>query len=122
MKLRKLDGRPSPRAAAARSESSTAVVCTAPGMVAAISGENTPYTKLMCANIFTDQAAAVLLCSPEAARAAGEMGLGALCFNLGGYAQMAERVAAFGGDLEVGPRPGGGFRVAARLPLAADRR
>jgi acetyl-CoA C-acetyltransferase len=30
-----------------------------------------PYTKLMCANIFTDQAAAVLLCSPEAARAAG---------------------------------------------------
>jgi acetyl-CoA C-acetyltransferase len=30
-----------------------------------------PYTKLMCANIFTDQAGAVLLCSPEAARAAG---------------------------------------------------
>jgi acetyl-CoA C-acetyltransferase len=30
-----------------------------------------PYTKLMNANIFTDQAAAVLLCSPEAARAAG---------------------------------------------------
>ena len=30
-----------------------------------------PYTKLMCANIYTDQAAAVLLCSPEAARAAG---------------------------------------------------
>src|SRR5581483_9626676 len=33
-----------------------------------------PYTKLMCANIFTDQAAAVLLCSPEAARAAGVAG------------------------------------------------
>jgi acetyl-CoA C-acetyltransferase len=30
-----------------------------------------PYTKLMCANIYTDQAAALLLCSPEAARAAG---------------------------------------------------
>jgi acetyl-CoA C-acetyltransferase len=30
-----------------------------------------PYTKLMNANIFTDQAAAVLLCSPAAARAAG---------------------------------------------------
>jgi acetyl-CoA C-acetyltransferase len=30
-----------------------------------------PYTKLMCANIFTDQAGAVLLCSPDAARAAG---------------------------------------------------
>lgn len=30
-----------------------------------------PYTKLMNANIFTDQAAAILLCSTEAARAAG---------------------------------------------------
>ena len=30
-----------------------------------------PYTKLMCANIYTDQAAALLLCSPGAARAAG---------------------------------------------------
>jgi signal transduction histidine kinase len=39
-----------------------------------------------------------------------------------GLIGMAERVAVFGGDLEVGPRSGGGFRVAARLPLAADRR
>jgi signal transduction histidine kinase len=39
-----------------------------------------------------------------------------------GLIGMAERVAAFGGDLEVGPRPGGGFRVAARLPVAAGRR
>ena len=30
-----------------------------------------PYTKLMCANIYTDQAGALLLCSPKAARAAG---------------------------------------------------
>jgi len=30
-----------------------------------------PYTKLMNANIFTDQAAALLVCSPETARAAG---------------------------------------------------
>jgi signal transduction histidine kinase len=38
-----------------------------------------------------------------------------------GLIGMRERVAAFGGDLKVGPRPGGGFRVAARLPLAADQ-
>jgi signal transduction histidine kinase len=39
-----------------------------------------------------------------------------------GLIGMRERVAAFGGDLEVGPRPDGGFRVAARLPLAVEGR
>jgi len=30
---------------------------------------------------------------------------------------MRERVAALGGELATGPRPGGGFRVQATLPL-----
>jgi signal transduction histidine kinase len=39
-----------------------------------------------------------------------------------GLIGMRERVAAFGGDLEAGPGPDGGFRVAARLPLAVEGR
>jgi signal transduction histidine kinase len=34
-----------------------------------------------------------------------------------GIAGMRERVTALGGDLEAGPKPGGGFRVHAVLPL-----
>ena len=34
-----------------------------------------------------------------------------------GIAGMRERAAVTGGELEAGPLPGGGFRVAARLPL-----
>jgi signal transduction histidine kinase len=38
-----------------------------------------------------------------------------------GIIGMRERAAALGGDLEAGPRPNGGFRVRARIPLGAAR-
>jgi hypothetical protein len=39
-----------------------------------------------------------------------------------GIAGMTERAHALGGSLEAGPRPGGGFRVLAHLPLAGGGR
>ena len=38
-----------------------------------------------------------------------------------GIAGMQDRAAALGGELHAGPRPGGGFRVTATLPLAGSR-
>jgi signal transduction histidine kinase len=38
-----------------------------------------------------------------------------------GIVGMRERVTALGGDLETGPRPGGGFVVRARLPVGSGR-
>ena len=37
-----------------------------------------------------------------------------------GIVGLRERVTLLGGELEVGPRAGGGFRVAARLPVAGE--
>jgi signal transduction histidine kinase len=37
-----------------------------------------------------------------------------------GLVGMRERVALLGGELETGPREGGGFRVAVRLPVGGD--
>ena len=39
-----------------------------------------------------------------------------------GISGMRERAILLGGDFAAGPRPGGGFRVAARLPLPAPAR
>jgi signal transduction histidine kinase len=38
-----------------------------------------------------------------------------------GIAGMRQRATALGGDLQAGPRPAGGFRVRARLPVGSER-
>ena len=54
--------------------------------------------------------------SAELARDGGEDGFGH------GLIGMRERVGMVGGTLDAGPRPGGGFRINAVLPLAPSRR
>jgi signal transduction histidine kinase len=39
-----------------------------------------------------------------------------------GVAGMRERVSLLGGDFDAGPRPEGGFRVVARLPVPDGKR
>jgi signal transduction histidine kinase len=51
--------------------------------------------------------------SAATAHASRELGHGIL--------GMRERAHALGGELQAGPRPGGGFRVSASLPIAAQR-
>lgn len=59
----------------------------------------------------TDRTLAVLVEDDGRGAAASSDGRGL------GLVGMRERVAVHGGTLEASPRPGGGFRVAARLPL-----
>ncbi len=52
----------------------------------------------------------------------GGSGHGGMAGTGYGITGMRERAALLGGDFSAGPRPGGGFRVAVRLPLPAPAR
>jgi signal transduction histidine kinase len=47
-------------------------------------------------------------------------GRGDVAGNGYGITGMRERAALLGGEFSAGPRPGGGFRVAVRLPVPAS--
>ena len=70
--------------------------------------------------------AAVLLryCDDELELAVTDNGLGAATASDGaghGLTGMTERAAMYGGSVQAGPGPGGGFQVRARLPVSAAR-
>ena len=50
----------------------------------------------------------------------GGSGLGGAGTNGRGLLGLRERLAVYGGDLSAGPRPGGGWRLRARIPLHAS--
>jgi signal transduction histidine kinase len=53
----------------------------------------------------------------------GDGGPGSLAAGGGnGIRGMRDRASALGGQLTAGPRPGGGFRVRARLPMPSETR
>jgi signal transduction histidine kinase len=72
------------------------------------SGQTTSTVRVVC-----NEQQLTLQIDNEVSQAASRDGIG-----LGqGILGMQERAAALGGVVEAGPRPGGGFRVFARLPL-----
>lgn len=75
-------------------------------------------------NVLRHAAATRVYCAIDYGRAAVELhvvddGVGRVASGPGGHGHvgMRERAALYGGTVEVGPRPGGGFAVHAVLPV-----
>ncbi|MEU6431318.1 histidine kinase [Microbispora sp. NPDC046973] len=72
-----------------------------------------PGSRVTVRVTYAPEELAVVVEDDGAGTARAEAGLG----SGNGIPGMRERAAALGGSLAAGPRPGGGFRVEARLPL-----